>query len=435
VRVSVDKASAKLRASWEKAVERDRPKDAADALAALERLEPKEPRWPHRLGDALRRLGRGAEAEQAYERAARGYQAHGQLPRALAVAKVLVALNPSKQFLVEQLDPAPARALRDEVRPATVVVPEPEMLTGEDASDTAHVDVALVELGSANEMADIAAATAEDRSAREWAERHRIATMASTSLFADVPPEIHRHLAHSAKVQEHRAGDVLLRAGDPADALFILVQGTLRVDVAYRAASPVELSDGHVFGEACLLRAGRRSATVVAVTDATTLSIGTDVLREAAASDATTKQVLFHLLVQRLIAHFLQAAPLFASFDVQARAEIARLFEVRTAPAGTFVAKAGTTADGLYVPVEGRILAVTGEDPSRPTAGDELPLGHPFGMPSLIQRAPWPKTLAVREDATLLRLPAGKFGRFLTERVGALEMVADVASRGDMPWE
>lgn len=65
------------------------------------------------------------------------------------------------------------------------------------------------------------------------------------------------------RAQTVAAGALIVRRGDPALAMYFIASGTVEVDVA---AGPVRLGDGAFFGEMALLRKGRRSADVRAIT-------------------------------------------------------------------------------------------------------------------------------------------------------------------------
>jgi hypothetical protein len=60
------------------------------------------------------------------------------------------------------------------------------------------------------------------------------------------------------------AGEVLTRQGSPGDALFLLLDGVLAVDVDGRVLA--EIGPGAVLGERALLEGGTRTATLTAVT-------------------------------------------------------------------------------------------------------------------------------------------------------------------------
>ena len=61
--------SRNLRERLHSALRKERLKEALGHYETLELLEPNEPRWPHRKGDLLKRLGRPQQAVIAYERA------------------------------------------------------------------------------------------------------------------------------------------------------------------------------------------------------------------------------------------------------------------------------------------------------------------------------------------------------------------------------
>jgi quercetin dioxygenase-like cupin family protein len=68
-------------------------------------------------------------------------------------------------------------------------------------------------------------------------------------------------VAKIARVFEASAGTVLTRIGDPGDEFFLILDGTVSVDVS--AGRPVLLRPGEFFGEMSLLDGDPRSATVV----------------------------------------------------------------------------------------------------------------------------------------------------------------------------
>ncbi len=73
-----------------------------------------------------------------------------------------------------------------------------------------------------------------------------------------------RSVARIARVLDAPAGTVLTRIGDPGDEFFLILDGTVSVDVL--AGRPVPLRPGSFFGEMSLLDGGPRSATVVSET-------------------------------------------------------------------------------------------------------------------------------------------------------------------------
>lgn len=231
----------------------------------------------------------------------------------------------------------------------------------------------------------------------------QLAALPSITLFAEIPPAALSRLIQHADLVELGRGELLIRAGDPADALFVLVSGDVEVHWPGLAA-PIALGEGSVLGETCLLDAVTRRADVKTVTRVSALRIPKTVINEIVAEFPAVDEVLLELLTRRLLGNVLRTNPLFAGFDPDTRAELARLFEVRRAPAGTQVFVQGKKTDGLYVPLLGRLdVAQDGRVLGR------VRLGTVIGQSAMLTRAPAESTVTAETDALVLRLPGNRF--------------------------
>jgi tetratricopeptide (TPR) repeat protein len=85
-----------LRDELSRALRAERFADALSIYELIEKRKPNEPRWAHRKGDLLRKMGRVPDAALAYERAVHLYSTNGFDSRAAAMAKLLVSIDPSK---------------------------------------------------------------------------------------------------------------------------------------------------------------------------------------------------------------------------------------------------------------------------------------------------------------------------------------------------
>jgi glutaminase len=97
---------------------------------------------------------------------------------------------------------------------------------------------------------------------------HRLCAGASAADIA--------HLARRVERCRFDAGSTLVRRGDPADALYLLMRGEVSVVVALAAGGHrrlATLSAGMAFGETALIAGGQRSADVNADTDVECLTL------------------------------------------------------------------------------------------------------------------------------------------------------------------
>jgi tetratricopeptide (TPR) repeat protein len=113
-----DSQTSDLRAELSRALKADRFDQALDLYELIEKRKPDEPRWAHRKGDLLRRMGRNVEAVIAYERAVHLYSEKGFDARASATARLLLAIDPSKREVLDWADSEAARRCERQSRNA-----------------------------------------------------------------------------------------------------------------------------------------------------------------------------------------------------------------------------------------------------------------------------------------------------------------------------
>ena len=103
-----------LRDQLSKALQAGRFTQALDLYELIEKRKPDEPRWAHRKGDLLRRMGREPDAVIAYERAVHLYSAKGFDARATATAKLVLRLDPNRGEVLEWANSVAARGFEQQ---------------------------------------------------------------------------------------------------------------------------------------------------------------------------------------------------------------------------------------------------------------------------------------------------------------------------------
>lgn len=433
-----------LRGQWDRAVERDRPADAVKALEELEKLE-EEPRWSQRLGEALRRLGKTSEAEEAFVRAAERYADKGFSAHAIAMAKLVTSINPERTDLLARLDPqkpkphAPrpvvARPVplaiaedsrRDEIRFIDVDGPSSlDLMLADVEADFSSIDsvdiVAVEPLEVEESVTKQIPVPASDRlPVPVEPSVDRLGAMAAFRLFAGLSREALLDLADAAELVELIPNAMMMLRDEPAFALYALIDGTARVTV--RGSPEIRVGEGDVVGEGCLLDEGVRQADVRAETRLMALRIDKKKLDEVVARHEALGDALFQLLARRLLMNLMHTSPMFTTFAANVRLELAQMFEVRRAHPGTVLAEQGKRSDGLYVLLSGNVTAV-GKD----GAETRVARGSAFGHASLVGAVSADTTVRATTDAVLLRLPAAKFSALAATYGPALAILAESA--------
>ena len=446
-----------LREQWDRAVERDRPADAVSALKALEELEPDEPRWSQRLGEALRRLHKTREAEEAFVRATERYADKGFLPHAIAMAKLVATLNPARGDLLASLAPKPKPgAPRPRVTPPLVPPPAPAPLRpvplqrAEDSrmdeirftdidgpssldimlGDVSDLDIIeVIEIDGPETQAKPKAKAFSAPPPREPSVHlpqpsepsiDRLGAMATFRLFAGLSREALLELAQAAELVELIPGAMVMMRNEPAYALYAIIDGVVRVTV--RGSPEIRLGEGDVVGEGCLLDEGERQADVRAETPVIALRIEKKKLDALTERHAALGDALFQLLARRLVMNLMHASPLFTSFEPRVRLELAQLFEVRRAEAGTLLAEHGKRSDGLYILLSGNVTA-QGKDGH----ATRIARGSAFGHASLVGGVAADVTVRTTTDSVLLRLAASKFSSLAATYPPVLALLAETA--------
>jgi hypothetical protein len=91
----------KLRTEGLALVESGDLRGALERFVALEGLEPSEPDWPRRAAECHRQLGERAEQLAALSRAAGRYVGAGMVVKAMAICKIMLALEPENRAALE----------------------------------------------------------------------------------------------------------------------------------------------------------------------------------------------------------------------------------------------------------------------------------------------------------------------------------------------
>jgi voltage-gated potassium channel len=122
-------------------------------------------------------------------------------------------------------------------------------------------------------------------------------TVANVPLFAGLDAARIAEIARLLKHQVVPAQFVVVRRGDPADAMFFIMAGEVQVDIP---PTPVRLGRGQYFGEIALIRDTVRTATVTTLTECQLLSLDVADFRRLLENNPSLKATITRTAEERL---------------------------------------------------------------------------------------------------------------------------------------
>jgi len=449
---------------------------ALETLSALEAKEPKEPVWPRRAARLLR-VSEGPVAELAALRRALEIQVdRGRVLDAIATCKSILDIDPDHRPTLECLDllytsgaptegdeasepecdaPLESLQLTDIVPGARSVqladagpgsvneipVDDPRPLSSSSSATDDVVDLRLEQFASAagGDLKDLAAAQAmslptaresnRGRGSRESGRRGTLREeLADIPLFGDLDPTSLHTLIRKVRVVPLEAGQELFRQGDPANSLYVVVDGAvIPIAEGERRRKLAVLERGEFFGEIGLLTKQPRNATIEALVDSKLLAIDRKLLWELIQRQPSVAKGLLRFLRSRLIDRQIRTNLFFAAFAHAERDTVARQFRILEVSEGTRIVEQGEPPDGLFVVLSGSLELM---DRKKGKAIGGLELGDVFGGLSLIEGQAASADVVARSKCWLVVLGEGRFRRILDANPRLARVVRRLARDG-----
>jgi CRP/FNR family cyclic AMP-dependent transcriptional regulator len=134
-------------------------------------------------------------------------------------------------------------------------------------------------------------------------------TLAAVPFFSGLDAAGLESVGRTVRTRRFRRGEVIFHQGDPGDALFIVMNGAIKISLPSDAGDEAILAtlrSGDVFGELALLDGAPRSATATSLEPTETLVLPRDQFRELIATEPVMREALLATLaaeVRRLTHH------------------------------------------------------------------------------------------------------------------------------------
>lgn len=126
----------------------------------------------------------------------------------------------------------------------------------------------------------------------------RVLILKGADLLKDVGPRHLLGLAEAAREVEISKGQTLYEEEDPADALYMVVEGRVRLSTGDQTTS--EVGPGEAFGTWALVDDSKRGQRAECIEDGLALELQREDFYERAAGDLTLLQEVLRVLAKRL---------------------------------------------------------------------------------------------------------------------------------------
>ncbi len=267
-----------------------------------------------------------------------------------------------------------------------------------------------------------------------WAKRR----LEGTWLFHDLPPLALEHLAKGATERVLETGEVLLREGEPGDALYVVIAGALKVTQQAGAGEVVlgEVRKGEHLGELALLDNQPRGATATATEPTRLLRVSRESFEACVKAHPGAAFTLSRLAEYRRAwsqvrrtrppAEVVQAAlrRFFDGLDEATLADVWREVEWVTLPKGAVLFRHGEAGDAVYFVLQGALSVLAPRDDGHEVRLGDVGPGEPVGEMALLSGEPRMASARADADCELLKLSRAGFEALVGGHPAAMRVFA-----------
>jgi NTE family protein/lysophospholipid hydrolase len=263
----------------------------------------------------------------------------------------------------------------------------------------------------------------ENRTIDPQGEERLLAFLGSTPPFDDLPQATLEAAFRQMTPVSLAAGETLLRSEDPGEAMYVVVEGTLR-------SQQQQIGPGGLVGEMQILVGGRHGATVEATGAARLLRLEKSALEQLAREAPQLVLSLGELVRRRLRQEQLQRvlSSVFGELDPAALANMAGELEWVELRTGEALFEQGAPSDSLYLVVSGRLVGVHAEAGSRRIVA-EIGRGETIGEMGFFTGEARSAGIFARRTSHLVRFSRPVFDRLSQEHPRAMLYITQLLIR------
>lgn len=250
-------------------------------------------------------------------------------------------------------------------------------------------------------------------------------------LLALMPDDVRALVQASCVGVSFGFGETIVAEGDPADALFMITAGAVRVVKATEAGGEVPLTvlhAGDVFGETALVAHGKRTATVRATGPVEAMRLDRVVFDALVLANPAVREWATIRARRHELSDFLRLSSVFAGLPGAAVARLVDVVDTIEVQSGEVLVTQGEHGGPMFVVSQGRLAATRAEGSNEVTVG-VLRRGDVFGERSVLLGESRPASVRALTDCALLRLDASSLQEVMDEHPDIRHMLEQRSAR------
>jgi len=376
--------AARLRDAARKALLAGKPKKALEALIELAKLEPDDPRLWLKIADVRLKSGDREGAIQDYLRAAERYAEDGFAVQAIAIYKIVLRIDPSRDEIKRKLS----------------------ALSSERGDDWAITTI----------------------TSAEGAQGKRSVRIERTPLLSGLSGKELEDFIDSLSLSHYQAGECIYEAGSEGDALYLIGMGKVRLeakDATGKKRVFARLGEGDFFGERAFMAKSKHLDDAIAETDAEILRIDRATFDAWTQKHPKIRDVVEEFYRKRVLERLLAVSPLFSELSEEERAQLAQRFRLRSFRTGEAIVQEGERGDAFYLIRSGyvRVFASDVRDPNKKVDLGEMREGDFFGEVALLTDRPRTATVVAVGEVEVMELARKDFEDLVRKHPSVREIV------------
>jgi len=251
----------------------------------------------------------------------------------------------------------------------------------------------------------------------------------ATTAFSILSDRELDHLADRFELVHYSLGQNVVRAGDEAEAFFIVYSGRARVIAIDKTGQEVtvgNLSRGDSFGEQGLLTTSQRNYTIRASSDLAALRLAKIDFDELLERQITVREYFDKYISEISIRNFLKLSTALAPLSPQEIRNVLGSLEVIDYKPDTAIIREGEAGDALYILRTGAAQVI--KDSNGGQVVNQIMAGDLFGELALLTGQPRAASIITTEPSSVFRLSKRDFDRIITASPKFKDAVVSIAS-------